>query len=181
MYLVNLPNLITVARIFMVPLIVWFILTGNMLPAFFVFVAAGISDALDGYLAKRFAWQTVLGAYLDPMADKMLLVSIYVSLGTYGYLPSWLVIAVVSRDILIVGAVLLSWILDRPVPMRPLFVSKANTAGQIVLAALILADLGMGLGLNAVTLVLVWVVGVLTVLSAAVYLHSWLLHMASYE
>ena len=77
-----------------------------------LFLIAGLSDAADGYLAKRFGWHTELGTYLDPIADKALLVSIYVTLGFTNHLPVWLVIAVVSRDILIVGAFLLSWILS---------------------------------------------------------------------
>ena len=119
-----------------------------------LFLLAGLSDAADGYLAKRYGWRTELGAYLDPIADKALLVSIYVTLGFAGHLPAWLVIAVVSRDILIVGAVVLSWMLSRPMSLHPILVSKANTFSQIVLAGLVLAELGLGLGLEQ--LVAVW-------------------------
>lgn len=179
--MVNLPNGITVFRIFMVPLVVWLIIAGNMQLAFFVFVAAGLSDALDGYLAKRFGSKTVLGAYLDPIADKALLVSIFLTLGYFGHLPVWLVIAVVSRDLLIVGAFILSWILAHPIDLKPLYVSKANTVSQIVLAALALADQGFGLGLAALVTVLVWITGGLTIVSAAAYLVTWLRHMAASE
>lgn len=175
----HIPNLITLGRIFAVPIVVWLIISGEMQAAFLLFMLAGISDAADGYLAKRFGWRTELGAYLDPMADKALLVSIYIALGLFGHLPVWLVIAVVSRDILIIGAVLLSWILDRPVRVRPLFVSKVNTAGQIVLAGLVLGELGLGLGMQPFIAVVVWAVGVLTILSAILYLVSWVRHMAS--
>ena len=149
--------------------------------AFLLFLLAGLSDAADGYLAKRYGWNSELGAYLDPIADKALLVSIYVTLGFAGHLPVWLVIAVVSRDILIVGAVVLSWMLSRPLSMRPLLVSKANTLSQIVLAGLVLAELGLGLGLHALVNVLIWVTGALTIISAAAYFWEWLRHMASYE
>ena len=98
--------------------------------------------------AKTFGWQTKLGAYLDPLADKLLIVSIFLALGVDGKLPLWLVIAVVSRDILIVMAVLLSWLMGRPCEIRPLIVSKANTVVQIVLAATVLADEGFNLGLG---------------------------------
>ena len=104
----NLPNLITMARILCVPLIVWAITSGHMLPAFLLFLAAGISDAVDGFLAKRFNMSSELGALLDPLADKALIVSIYVSLGITEALPRWVVILVVSRDILIVGGFLLA-------------------------------------------------------------------------
>jgi len=178
---VNIPNIITVFRIFLVPVVVWLILDHDMKAAFFCFLLAGISDAFDGFLAKRFRWQTELGAYLDPIADKLLLVSIYIVLGLLAHLPVWLVIAVVSRDILIVGAFLLSWMLGRPVEVRPLFISKANTTGQIILAALVLCDLGFALGLGMVTGYVVWITGILTVMSAGAYLVNWLQDMASYE
>ena len=144
----NIPNSLTLGRIVLVPLVVWLIITHEMQAAFLLFLLAGLSDAADGFLAKRYGWHSELGAYLDPIADKALLVSIYVTLGFAGHLPVWLVIAVVSRDILIVGAVVLSWMLSRPLSMQPLLVSKANTLSQIVLAGLVLAELGLGLGLH---------------------------------
>jgi cardiolipin synthase len=178
---VNIPNTLTLGRIVLVPLLVWLIIGHEMFAAFLVFLLAGFSDAADGYLAKRYGWHTELGAYLDPIADKALLVSIYVTLGLAGHLPVWLVIAVVSRDILIVGAVLLAWILSRPITVKPLLISKANTLAQIVLAGVILAELGLGLGLEELVWVLIWVTGTLTIMSAAAYFWAWLRHMARYE
>ena len=177
----NIPNILTLARIVLVPLVVWLIITHEMTAAFVLFLLAGFSDAADGYLAKRFQWRTELGAYLDPIADKLLLMSIYITLGFSNHLPAWLVIAVVSRDILIIGAFLLSWVLSRPVPIHPLLVSKANTLAQIVLAGLVLAELGLGLGLESLVRILVPVTGALTILSAGAYFWGWLAHMASYE
>ena len=177
----NIPNALTLARIILVPLIVWLIITHEMAAAFVLFLLAGLSDAVDGYLAKRFGWHTELGAYLDPIADKALLVSIYVTLGFANHLPVWLVIAVVSRDILIIGAFILSWILSRPVTVHPLLVSKANTLAQLVLASLVLAELGLGLRLEPFVAVCIWVTGALIILSAAAYFWVWLKHMASYE
>ena len=110
------------------------------------FLIAGISDGVDGFVARQFDQRSELGAYLDPMADKLLLVSVFVVLGYMGELPLWLVIAAVSRDALIVGAVLLSTIMGNPVAMKPLYVSKANTLIQIVLAAVVLAELAFGTG-----------------------------------
>ena len=118
---------------------------------------------------------------LDPIADKALLVSIYVTLGFTNHLPVWLVIAVVSRDILIVGAFILSWILSRPVTVDPLLVSKANTLAQLVLASLILAELGLGLRFEPFVTVCIWVTGALTMLSATAYFWGWLKHMAINE
>jgi cardiolipin synthase len=146
-----------------------------------VFVLAGISDGVDGYLAKRYGWQTELGAYLDPMADKLLLVSIFVALGVLKELPSWLVIAVVTRDIMIIAAVVLSWLLDHPVRIKPFAISKANTAAQIVLAGLVLADVGFALGLATAREILIWVTAALTVGSLVAYMQAWLRHMTGYE
>jgi cardiolipin synthase len=178
---VNIPNILTLGRIVLVPLLVWLIISHEMTAAFLVFLLAGLSDAADGFLAKRYGWHSELGAYLDPIADKALLVSIYVTLGFAGHLPVWLVIAVVSRDILIVGAVVLSWMLSRPLSMQPLLISKANTFAQIVLAGFVLGELGLGLGLHRLVAVLIWVTGALTIFSAAAYFWEWLKHMAQYE
>lgn len=177
----NLPNLITLGRVILVPLVFWLVVTGQTQAAFFAFLVAGISDAIDGYLAKSFGWKTELGSYLDPLADKLLVVSIFLALGVDGALPVWLVVTVVSRDILIVIAIMLSWLLGNPVRIRPLTISKANTAAQIILVATVLADEGFGLGLGTARLVLIWVTGALTVASLAAYLRSWLLHMSGYE
>ena len=177
----NIPNLITLGRVILVPFVIWLIISGNTKAAFFAFALAGVSDGVDGFLAKRFGWQTELGAFLDPLADKLLLVSIFISLGAKGQLPSWFVIAVVSRDVLIVTAVLLSWVLEHPVQMKPLAVSKVNTAAQILLAGLVLADDGFRLSLDLTRMTLLWLTTGLTLYSLASYLRSWLSHMSSAE
>ncbi len=177
----NIPNLITLGRVILVPVVFWLLLTGRFQAAFVAFLIAGISDAVDGFLAKRYGWTTELGAYLDPLADKLLITCIFLALGVRGDLPLWLVILVVSRDILIVAAVLISWLLHKPVRIQPLVVSKANTAAQISLAAIVLADLGFSLGLGWPVVSMVWIVAALTVLSLAAYLHAWLTHMSADE
>jgi cardiolipin synthase (CMP-forming) len=176
-----LPNIITIGRIFTVPVMIWMIVTGNLGYAFALFVIAGASDALDGFLARRFHWQTELGAYLDPIADKVMLTSVYASLTFHGYMPIWLGILVVSRDLLIVGAVVLAWLLERGMEVRPLLIGKINTGLQILLAAAILAEHGFALGWMAAIWPLLWVTGVLTLLSAFFYLFGWLRHMASFD
>ena len=138
----NIPNLITLGRILLVPVVVWAIASGTMWIAFVLFVAAGVSDAVDGFLAKRFNMTTELGAYLDPLADKALIVSIYLTLGINGDIPRWLVILVVSRDIMIVGAFMLSWLIGNPLKVKPLLVSKLNTVAQILFACVVLGSLG---------------------------------------
>lgn len=175
----SIPNLITLLRIVLVPVVVWAISSGAMGWAFALFVAAGVSDGIDGFIAKRFGMTTVLGAYLDPLADKALLVSIYVTLGITNELPRWLVILVVSRDIMILGGLLLSWVLGNPMKVKPLIVSKLNTAAQIVLASVVLGSLGLGIEVPVVTLALVALVAVTAGLSVAAYVVQWLVHMNS--
>jgi cardiolipin synthase len=179
--LANIPNVITLGRVMSVPVLFYLLVAGQSRTAFFVFVLAGLSDAVDGYLAKRFDWRTELGAYLDPLADKLLIVSIFIALGVRNELPLWLVIAVVSRDILIVVAVMLSLMLDQPIPIKPLAISKINTVAQIVLAASVLGDDAFALNLDSSRVVLVWITGALTLLSLAAYLRDWFMHMTGYE
>jgi cardiolipin synthase (CMP-forming) len=176
----GIPNLITLGRIILVPIVVWAITSGEMLAAFALFLAAGISDAVDGFLAKRFHMASELGAYLDPLADKALIVSIYVSLGIAGALPIPLIILVVSRDIMIIAGFMLSWLVGKPMPVRPLPVSKANTVAQIVLAALVLAEHGFGFDAALPVTIVTGVVVILTLLSIAFYLAEWLRHMNSF-
>jgi cardiolipin synthase len=178
---VSLPNIITLGRVILVPIIFWLLVTGNSQAAFYLVVIAGLSDAVDGFLAKRFGLETGLGAYLDPLADKLLIVSLYIALGVSKALPLWLVVAVVSRDILIVAAVLISGVFGQPLQMKPLTISKANTVAQIVLAATVLAAEGFALQIDGIRTALVWITGTLTVLSLAIYLKTWLRHMAGYE
>jgi cardiolipin synthase (CMP-forming) len=176
----SIPNLITLARIILVPIVVWAITSDQMLAAFALFLAAGISDAVDGFLAKRFHMTSELGAYLDPLADKALIVSIYVALGIAGALPISLVILVVSRDIMIISGFMLSWLVGKPMPVKPLPVSKVNTVAQIVLATLVLAEQGFRFDVTLVSTIVAGVVAILTLLSIAFYLAEWLRHMNSF-
>jgi cardiolipin synthase len=171
--MITLPNLITLARLFAVPLAVWLILQREMELAFWLFVAAGVSDAIDGFIAKRFDARSQVGAVLDPVADKALLVSVYVTLGATGFLPSWLVILVVFRDVLIVGGVLTLYVLGQEPAIRPLFVSKANTAMQLLLAAAVLLNAAYGVPASGVVAVLLWITAGTTFASGAAYVARW--------
>lgn len=176
-----LPNIITLGRILLVPVIVWAIASNQMTIAFALFVTAGLSDAVDGFLAKRFNMTSEIGALLDPLADKALLVSIYVALGVSGAIPRWIVILVVSRDIMIVGAVIVSWLLGKPVAMKPLMVSKLNTVAQVAFAALVLAALGFDFAPMPFDIILMGLVTILTLLSVSFYLVDWVRHMSTIE
>ncbi|WP_081826233.1 CDP-alcohol phosphatidyltransferase family protein [Candidatus Phaeomarinobacter ectocarpi] len=177
------PNLITLGRLILVPVIIYLIGNQAFEAAFWVFVAAGISDGVDGFIAKRFGYTTALGAYLDPVADKALLVSIFVSLGLQDLIPNWLVILVVSRDVLIVGAVLISWLIGFVVTMRPLMVSKINTTAQIAYAAAVLAVLGFQFEstFGAALVLAAYLTGLTTVISGASYLVDWVRDVSAWE
>src|ERR1043166_154065 len=177
----SIPNLLTLASILSVPVMVWAIMSRWMRAAFLLFLAAGVSDAIDGYLAKRFAMTSELGAYLDPLADKALIVSIYVTLGVSGEIPVWLVILVVSRDIMIVGAVLLAWLVGKPLPMKPLTVSKLNTGAQLLFAGVVLATLGLRFEADWLVAAAMAAVTLLTLVSIAAYVREWVRHMGSGE
>jgi cardiolipin synthase len=169
----NLPNLISLARLLLVPLEIWLILVGRYGLAFWVLVAAGISDALDGFIAKRFDRRTRLGALLDPVADKAMLVSVYITLGAAHQLWTSLVILVVFRDVMIVGGFLLIQLFAVPKHYEPLYISKLNTGVQIMLVGFVLARLGLGAVAGQIDLVLSLIVGATTVVSGLSYLVRW--------
>lgn len=171
----NLPNLITLGRLLLVPLAIWLILEAHYAAAFWVFVGAGVSDGLDGFIAKRFDRRTRLGALLDPIADKTLLVSVYVTLGWAGALPKWIVILAVFRDVMIVGGFLLIQSTAAPKRFDPLYISKLNTLAQIALVGFVLAQRGIGFGASAGRLEFYLTIGVAatTVLSGLSYLVRW--------
>lgn len=168
-----LPNLISMGRLLAVPVAVWLILSDRPTAAFWLFIGAGISDGVDGYLARRFSLRTAIGSYLDPIADKALLVSVYVTLGARGHLESWLVILVVSRDVLIVGGAIFYRMVAGKLAMHPLFISKLNTVAQIALVGLVLGELGLGLAYRPLTDLVTDIVGATTLLSGAAYLSIW--------
>jgi len=169
----NIPNTISLGRIFIVPLSVWLILRDAIAPAFWLFVAAAISDAVDGFIAKRFNSETKLGAYLDPIADKALLVCVFVSLGFQGYLPLWLVILVVFRDLLIITGAILYQAMTNALSMEPLMISKINTTAQLILAAFVMGDAAFHLSLGLLLDIGILAVAITTFLSGAVYVWQW--------
>jgi cardiolipin synthase (CMP-forming) len=177
----NLPNLITIGRILLVPVVVWAIASGQMQIAFLLFLIAGVSDAVDGFLAKRLGMTSDLGAHLDPLADKALIVSIYVALGITEAVPRWIVILVVSRDILIVGGVMLAWFLGKPIQVKPVLISKLNTVAQIIFACLVLGSLAFGLAFELAEYAIMFTVAALTLASIGFYVREWVLHMSASE
>ncbi len=164
----TLPNLITVARLCAVPAAIYLVLHAMYPAAFWLFLGAGASDAVDGWLARR-RGPTYIGAVLDPLADKALLMAMYVVLAVVYVLPDWLAILVVFRDVLIVGGVLVLNVLGAPPEIRPLMVSKVNTVLQIVLVGVALLLAGFGRHADLTLQVLIWLVAASTTISGGAY------------
>ena len=175
----NIPNLITLTRLLLVPVAVVMIVSQAWGLAFAAFAIAGLSDGLDGFIARRFDMRSELGAYLDALADKALLMSIFIALAAAQVVPVWIAILVVSRDLMILGAVIVSWVLDKPVQIRPLLISKLNTAAQIAFAGAALAGMAFGVMQGAWFELMLYVVTALTLASMAAYLTQWLRHMSA--
>lgn len=173
----NIPNAITVARLIAVPFFIYALLQGWLQTAFYIFLIAGISDGIDGFLARRWNQHSEFGAWLDPIADKLLMASAYSLLGYLGHLPAWLVLLVIGRDVLIVLAVLVARASGKPLEVKPIFVSKANTAAQILLVVFVLANIAFGVAEDHVVKAIVIVAAGLTILSGAAYFNIWMRHM----
>jgi cardiolipin synthase (CMP-forming) len=166
---VNLANLVTLGRLLMVGPLVWLIATEQLEAAFWLFIAAGVSDAVDGFIAKNFNARTDLGAWLDPLADKALLDGIYLALAIIGWLPAWLALMVLSRDLLIVVGVVLIRRRNAVFRARPLLIGKVNTFAQMLLAACAIAHAGGWIELGAEVSALILLVATTTLLSGAGY------------
>ena len=167
--MINIPNLISLARLLSVPVIISLILSHQLALAVLLFAIAGLSDALDGFLARVFKARTPLGAYLDPIADKALLVGVYAALGRMGLVDLWVVVLVIFRDAIIIGGILLLFLLKGSVHMKPLMISKINTVIQLAFALFVLGQGDALLGMPHASLYLGYAVALTTVLSGATY------------
>ena len=168
----HLPNLISAARILLVGPIVWALLQREFALAIWLFLIAGASDGLDGFLAKRYGWSSRLGGILDALADKLLLVSTFVCLWWLGIFPWWLVLAVLARDLVIVtGALIYNYRIEAVQP-EPSMISKLNTLLQIALAAA--GVIGQVVGVPEWLMhALIWSVMVTILWSGAGYVLEW--------
>jgi cardiolipin synthase (CMP-forming) len=176
-YYRNLPNLISLGRLVLVPAIIAMIATQRWKEACIVFIIAGLSDAVDGWIAKTFNLTSELGAYLDPVADKALIVSIYVALAIVSVLPATIAILVVARDMMIIGAFMIALIMRKPVKVKPLIISKLNTAVQISFAAMVLVVKAFGFPAGVWFDISLYCVAALTLASTAAYIGQWIRHM----
>jgi cardiolipin synthase len=167
----NLPNLITLLRIILTPIFVIMVIQRRFIWAVTIFGAAAVSDGLDGFLARALGQKTTLGSYLDPIADKLLLSSAYLSLAILGMLPSWLTVIVLSRDVIILGGAVMLHLIHGPIPIRPLIISKLTTVLQLsTLLAVLLAGPLPALGLARYLAPLFMATAILTVVSGLRYI-----------
>ncbi len=173
-----IPNIITFSRLFLAPMMVVLILSHHWVAAAFFFLAAAVSDVLDGLIARRFEMRSTLGACIDPIADKALLVCVYVALSMVGILPLWLMVIVVTRDILITLGIVTLWFAGRTPTIKPLIIGKASTMAQISLAVLTLAACAMDVKFSGwIPTFLIYGVAFLTVFSGIAYSRVWLRHI----
>jgi cardiolipin synthase len=167
----NIPNLLTLLRIILVPIIVILLIQGSFIKALIVFLVAGISDALDGFLARVLHQQTVLGAYLDPIADKALLASSFITLSILHIIPGWLTVIVISRDFIILLGISVLTMMSIPVQIRPVFVSRVTTALQLVTVLMALFTRCLPGNFNELWLLTIyWVTALFTIISGLNYM-----------
>ncbi len=170
----HLANGLSVIRLAVAPLVVWLLLQRHDALALGVFMVAALSDAADGFLARHVAGVTQIGAILDSVADKVMIVGVYVTLGFLSLLPEWLVFLVVLRDVIIIGGAAVTFFFWRRLfPTQPMVFGKVNTVAQIFLAAAVMAGLATGSPGQAVTDLLIVVVALTTVISGLLYLGRW--------
>jgi cardiolipin synthase len=168
-----IPNIISVIRILLVGPVVYGLLDGQYEIAWWLFVIAGVSDGIDGYLARRFSWQTELGTLLDPMGDKLLMVFTYLTLGWLGQLPVWLVALVILRDVIIVLGTMLYRQITGDTVIQPLSISKVNTVVQILLVVVVIYSLAFWVLPARISASLIYLVALTTVLSGVGYVYVW--------
>jgi cardiolipin synthase len=176
---ISIPNILTLLRILLTPLLVIFLLKDMNLAALCVFIIAGVSDGLDGFIARFFNQRTELGAFLDPIADKLLLMSSFIVLAILGIVPGWLTVIVLSRDILIVTGIIIIKLFDIQVKIRPSMISKCTTVVQLLTVLIILIEPNFH-HLTLTKQIFYWATAILTTSSGLhyMYLGMGILHAA---
>lgn len=167
----NLPNSLTLLRIALVPVLAILLIQGLYFEALLVFTLTSITDALDGFLARQFNMQTELGAYLDPIADKAMLSTCFITLAITGNMPAWLAVLVISRDIIILLGILVLFLMSVPFQIKPSLISKITTTFQIITVLCILLSLSIEIShFFLLVHLLVWATAGLTMASGALYM-----------
>jgi cardiolipin synthase (CMP-forming) len=168
----NIPNSLSLIRLLCAPLFCWLLITHHFNFAMLLFLVASLTDAADGYIAKRWKQETELGRYLDPLADKVLLMVGFITLSWIQMLPVWITLIIVSRDIVLIGGVILSKMLTKIYLVRPLIISKVNTFLQMLLIMLVLLN-SQFVELNPVVTLHIWLTAISTVASLWAYISRW--------
>ncbi len=168
----NLPNLITLSRILMIPFFVNFLVYKYYGYAFAIFLLAGISDGLDGFIARSSKQKTKLGTFLDPMADKLLLTTSFITLTIIHLIPVWITIIVISRDVIIIIGALMLILFQDELNVSPSFTGKATTLFQILYIVLLLFFIVIGKNINTLKPIM-WIMIGFTIASGAQYIYMW--------
>lgn len=168
-----LPNAISLLRIALVAPILWLIVNGGYDVALALFLVAGASDGLDGYLAKRFDWHTRTGALLDPVADKLLVDGLFITLAMTGQIPAWLAVVVVTRDVVIIGGATTYNFLIKPVHGEPTRISKVNTVVELLFVLFVLSRAAYGWPDQITLTILGAAILVTVVISGIDYVWTW--------
>ncbi|MBF0444013.1 MAG: CDP-alcohol phosphatidyltransferase family protein [Magnetococcales bacterium] len=171
-YLMNIPNSLSLIRLLCAPLFCWLLISNHFNFALVLFLVASLTDAADGYIAKRWKQETELGRYLDPLADKVLLMIGFITLSWIQLLPVWLTLIIVSRDIVLIGGVILSKMVAKVYVVQPLIISKVNTFLQMLLIMLVLLN-SQFTELNSVVTMHIWLTAISTVASLWAYISRW--------
>ncbi|MCP5158234.1 MAG: CDP-alcohol phosphatidyltransferase family protein [Gammaproteobacteria bacterium] len=169
----HIPNLITSLRILLVVPFLWSLLAEQYGIALWLFVIAGVSDALDGFLAKYFGWTSELGGLLDPIADKLLLMGAILALGWLNELPGWLVALVILRDLVIVSGAISYHLLVEDFTAAPLMISKCNTFLQLILVCTAITHYGLTPLPTWLLIGLIYATALTTVWSGVAYVWQW--------
>jgi cardiolipin synthase len=168
----TVPNLITTIRIILTPIFIIYLLDGQFLSGLFVFMICVLSDGLDGTLARVFNQKSKLGSYLDPLADKMLLISAFIVLAVLGFLPSWLTVLAISRDILIMLGIFILYLNGLKISIKPSILSKITTCLQFA-AVIVVLSKDFLLSYLSFFPYLFYMTGFFTIISGLQYMHYW--------
>ncbi|MEJ2067434.1 MAG: CDP-diacylglycerol--glycerol-3-phosphate 3-phosphatidyltransferase [Deltaproteobacteria bacterium] len=166
----NVPNTLSILRILSIPVFVIFLLYDRFFVALLIFIGAGITDGLDGLIARVFNQKTAIGAYLDPIADKLMLITSFIVLAILRIIPGWLTVIVISRDVIILLGVLLLQLTSHKVEIKPIFIGKASTVMQLVTIAWALVT-QFSMVMKSVFPAIIWVTAGLTALSGLFYIY----------
>lgn len=171
----NLPNTLTILRILLIPVFVTAIIYGRYDYALYIFVIAALTDSLDGLIARLKNQKTTLGTFLDPLADKFLLVTSFILFATYGLIPKWLTITIISRDIIILMGWLILYIVFHTTKVEPTILGKSAIASQLILISYVLFNINFPVW-PSVHDYLIWITAAFTITSCLGYIYRGFKH-----